>query len=448
MTRTVLLMTYEFPPAGGGGIQRGAKFARYLPDFGWTPVVVTSAPIKGRTTDESLLEGLQGLTVARLRPRRVSAMAARALAPAKRARGRGRGRSAGGPGGSGPGGSGPGGGVAAVRPSTPPASARFARLISMDDAAWWAFSAARTGLALGREHGVQAVIASGPPFSVTVAGTRVARGLGVPLIVDLRDAWRDNPTAWYPTDRARRRAVVSERRVLAAADVVLAVTGVIAAEAGELGARDVRLLPNGYDASDVVPWRPDAGGPLRLAFMGTVYRNHSEPWDLFEALGRLHRTRPDLDVRLEIIGNAPADVRAAAVERGVADKVDFAGYLPHRQALARVAAADVAVVLIADRPGAKAAMTGKLYEYLATGLPTLVLGPADGEAARLVGELSAGWVVAPHDVPAIADRLAALAAAKAGGSLGDRDARAGVARYERRALTAELAAILDDVVTT
>jgi hypothetical protein len=71
MTRTVLLMTYEFPPAGGGGIQRGAKFARYLPEFGWTPVVITSAPIRGRTRDDSLLEGLESLTVARLRPRQI-----------------------------------------------------------------------------------------------------------------------------------------------------------------------------------------------------------------------------------------------------------------------------------------------------------------------------------------------------------------------------------------
>ena len=76
---TVVLMTYEFPPSGGGGVQRCAKFARYLPELGWTPVVVTSAPVPGRPYDESLLEGISGITVARLRPRRVSTLAARAL---------------------------------------------------------------------------------------------------------------------------------------------------------------------------------------------------------------------------------------------------------------------------------------------------------------------------------------------------------------------------------
>ncbi len=438
MTRSALLITYEFPPAGGGGVQRMAKFARYLPEFGWAPVVVTSAPIKGRSSDESLLAGLEGLTVARLRPRRVSALVARGLAPVKRVR-------AGAAGGAARPAAERAGADRPAAPSAPPASARIARRISADDAAWWAISAVREGVALGRAHGVQAVVASGPPFSVTVAGARVARPLRVALIGDRRDAWRDNPTAWYPNGRARRRALETERQTLAAADVVTAVTGVIVDEARELGARDVRLVPNGYDASDIVDWQPDPAGPLRLSFMGTVYRNHSEPWDLLEALRRTRLARPELDIRLDMIGNIPADVHAAVAANGLADRVELTGYLAHGDALAHLARADVAVVLIADRPGAKAAMTGKLFEYLATGLPTLVAGPADGEAGRLVAELSAGWVVAPHDVEAIGRRLIDLAEAKRQGTLTGPPDKAGAARFERRSLTGELAAILDEV---
>ena len=438
---TVVLLTYEFPPSGGGGVQRCAKFARYLPELGWTPVVVTSSPVPGRPYDESLLEGISGITVARLRPRRVSTLAARALAPAKHARELLRGFG----GASGGGAPAPSGRGNARAPSVAPLSTRLARLVSMDDAAWWAPAAARAGASLGRAQGARAVVASGPPFSVTAAGSRVARELGVPLVVDLRDAWRDG-VRWYPHDCARRRSLAVERRVLAAADVVLAVTGVIAAEAEELGARDVRVLPNGYDAADIVAtWQPRAGGPLRLVFMGRIYGSHSEPWDLLAALGRLRRTRPDVEVRLEFVGSVPESVAAAAAAHGVADRVACLGYLAHAEALARVAEADVAVVLIADGPAAKASMTGKLFEYLAMGLPTLVLGPPDGEAAKLVTSLSAGWVEEPHGVEAIAARLAALAAAKADGSLAKRTTNAAIARYERRNLTGELAAILDEL---
>lgn len=438
---TVVLMTYEFPPSGGGGVQRCAKFARYLPEFGWTPLVVTSSPVPGRPYDESLLEGIAGLSVARLRPLRVSTLAARALAPAKRARElvrkAGEAGSAGSPAQSGRAGAQSAPGV--------PLSSRLARLVSMDDASWWAPAAARAGVSLGRAHGARAVVASGPPFSVTVAGARVARELGVPLVVDLRDAWRDG-AKWFPHDRARRHALAVERHVLAAADVVLAVTGVIAGEATELGAGDVRLLPNGYDSADIVAtWHPQSAMPLRLVFMGRIYGSHSEPWDLIAALGLLRRTRPDVEIRLEFVGSVPDSVAAAAAANGVADRVACLGYLAHGDALARVAAADVAVILIADGPAAKASMTGKLFEYLAMGLPTLVLGPADGEAAKLVTSLSAGWVDEPHDVAAIAARLAALAAAKADGAPATRATGAGIARYERRALTGELAAVLDEL---
>ncbi|MBN1503981.1 MAG: hypothetical protein JW952_02840, partial [Candidatus Eisenbacteria bacterium] len=41
MSRRVLMLAYFFPPLGGGGVQRTSKFVKYLPDSGWTPVVVT-----------------------------------------------------------------------------------------------------------------------------------------------------------------------------------------------------------------------------------------------------------------------------------------------------------------------------------------------------------------------------------------------------------------------
>ncbi len=37
----VLIITYHWPPAGGPGVQRVLKFAKYLPAFGWTPLILT-----------------------------------------------------------------------------------------------------------------------------------------------------------------------------------------------------------------------------------------------------------------------------------------------------------------------------------------------------------------------------------------------------------------------
>ena len=42
LARSLLYLSYLFPPRGGAGVQRSLKFAKYLPDFGWQPVIVTN----------------------------------------------------------------------------------------------------------------------------------------------------------------------------------------------------------------------------------------------------------------------------------------------------------------------------------------------------------------------------------------------------------------------
>ena len=39
--KKLLMVSYLFPPVSGGGVQRTAKFVKYLPEFGWKPVVLT-----------------------------------------------------------------------------------------------------------------------------------------------------------------------------------------------------------------------------------------------------------------------------------------------------------------------------------------------------------------------------------------------------------------------
>jgi glycosyltransferase involved in cell wall biosynthesis len=179
--------------------------------------------------------------------------------------------------------------------------------------------------------------------------------------------------------------------------------------------------------------------------MGKLYRGLVDPRFLLEAIARLRVIAPDADITLDLIGSTDEHVGARIRELGIEDRVHLRGYLPHKEAIAATACADVGVVLIADVPGARASITGKLFEYLGMGLPALVLGPVDGEAAKLVESIAAGWSVAPDDAAAIAERLLSLARTKAAGEPLRAAPPDAVARYERRALSSDLAAILDEV---
>ncbi|RMH81620.1 MAG: group 1 glycosyl transferase, partial [Calditrichaeota bacterium] len=54
--KKVLILTYYWPPAGGPGVQRVVRFVRYLPEFGWQPIVLTVKDGDYPARDESLQE--------------------------------------------------------------------------------------------------------------------------------------------------------------------------------------------------------------------------------------------------------------------------------------------------------------------------------------------------------------------------------------------------------
>ena len=53
--KKVLIVTYYWPPAGGPGVQRWLKFAKYLPEFGWEPIIYTPENPSYPLVDETLL---------------------------------------------------------------------------------------------------------------------------------------------------------------------------------------------------------------------------------------------------------------------------------------------------------------------------------------------------------------------------------------------------------
>jgi glycosyltransferase involved in cell wall biosynthesis len=90
---------------------------------------------------------------------------------------------------------------------------------------------------------------------------------------------------------------------------------------------------------------------------------------------------------------------------------------------------------------------GKLFEYMASGTPILLVGP-DGDAASLVRSSGTGLAISADDPQAIVNALRLLARQP-------EEFRARYYRpcpevidgYERRALTQRLAALFDNLLT-
>jgi glycosyltransferase involved in cell wall biosynthesis len=382
----VAILTAEFPPVGGGGVIRVAKLVKYLSELGWRVTVVTSDEHLANAYDESLLDEIpHEVTVIR---------AGRALATiggsavARRARER-LGRTS-----------------TIIRVLRGTRDAIRSVWAIPDHRLPWALSVARWADDI--HPAPDAIISTGPPHSVHVGGTILARRLRVPHVIDLRDEWTLRPLT---KSRLPWRSLV-ERRLeawsLRRAGAVVVVSDESRARYAEaypeLEGR-LNVIPNGFDPEDLAGLDASpraADGPLTLGYAGS-FQAGTPIAPMFAAIG--HAVRHGVEgraVRFEMVGPfLPHHVQEAR-ERVPADGLSIKPFTPHRKVLRLMAEWDGLCVIAND--GA-ASLAGKLYECLALRRPVVVIAP-EGPATRLVRELEAGAVANPNDVASISDAIA------------------------------------------
>ncbi len=418
----VLIISRELPPSIGPHPIRVAKLAKYLPEFGWEPTILSVPTDHVVDRDEQLAAEIEGIPVIRI-PRLLSRVAppatgARSLADEVPTR--------------------------AVVPHKPGLKLknRLARAVLIPDSSiLWAIPAARRATAIA--DGFDAVLTTAPPFSTHLIGNRLVRSCGLPWVAEYRDNWTVNPL--YERGGAagwlNRRL---EKRCLAAASAVVVVSEAAAAEMQEAFpgiASRLHVARNGYDPDDL----PEPGprpALFEIAYAGSLDERR-DPRPFFAALAGLTAAFPELNeaVRLRLMGHVADWVVEAAADAIGVEKVTFDGLLPHREALARAARAAILLGITTQSEAGGAGFTSKLFEYLGLQRPVLMLAP-DGPAKDLVRRSGGGLVADPEDVPAIAAAIKQLFHEWAAGSERQCDQTI-LAGLTRRATAEAVAGALD-----
>ncbi len=426
--RRVLIVSFYFPPAGGGGVQRVLKLCKHLPEAGWDVEVLAPDDPRWVAVDPGLAAEIPpGTVVHRARYRGPS----QERAPEERLR------------------SARGARRLATR------AALFGRkLLVPDPSVPWLPDAARAGRRIVRERGIDAGLTTSPPMSAHLVGSAIARRAGVPWVADFRDSWLANPHRRYDrrSVRAKRRLLERiARRALGRVSGISAVTEVIAEEARALapGGTPVRVISNGCDFDDFEGLRYEPGEKLRILHAGYFFGART-PRPFLQALTRLFDRRPELRGAVEVrfIGGFREADRAWAEELGLGEALAVDGFVPHDGALRAMKEADALLLLIPNAGGlGTTVLSGKLFEYLAAERPVLGLVPPEGAAAALLRETGLAWIADPDDLDRIEGVLEEAYEAWAGGAL--RNGRVLPhelrERLDRRARAAELAALLEAV---
>jgi glycosyltransferase involved in cell wall biosynthesis len=433
----VLVVAYHFPPIGGGGVQRNAKFVRYLPKFGYHPVVVTGpGGASGRWTpiDRSLNTTLSPETE-----------------------------------------------VHRVAGQEPPVSTGLRAalehrlMVQSPFERWWRQGVLASGQSPGT--GCDLVYGSIVPYHSAEAVARLAQALGKPWVADLQDPWALDEVWSYTTELHRRIDLARMRRLLGKADAVVMNTPEamerVRRAFPELRSRLVVSIPNGFDASDFESdqqrrtdrtFRIVHAGylhteeGLRIRGMGRarkllggrylaadmLTRSHVF---LLEALGLAIDADPSLAETVEVVlaGVVNDTDRRVASEARVS--VQLPGYVDHTETVALLRSADLLFLPMHDLPpGTRAGLVpGKTYEYLAAGVPILAAVP-DGDARDLLAAAGNVALCRPSDSQAMAEAIAAEVGRWRAGESPPPPNQAVLARYERRHLTEQLAGVFDTVL--
>jgi glycosyltransferase involved in cell wall biosynthesis len=448
--RKALLISYRFPPQGGGGVQRTLKFTKYLRDFGWEPVVQTARNPYWPLQDDSLVEDVPpGVRVYRTPSFEFERLEQRI------ARLAGQGTKRGGGGGGGGGepsaasrGRSRGGVLNAIR------GAVHRRLLVPDAQIAWLPGALVHSMKIARREGIRLVYTTSPPNSVQILGGLVAKLLRRPWVADFRDPWTDGPRrqqAYVGNGTRERLERAAERWIVHRADRVLVsaepLRARFLAKYPSVAPEKIVVLTNGFDPSDFDA-SEDAGRDLEPGrFHVSGAGNIEAMFDarpLLRAFAEAMRAEPGLaqDLLVNLIGARKGKYDADIRELGLTGRVRYIGWVHHAQSLRYLSQSDVLLMCqLPHEGGGSEKLSVKFFEYLYLRKPILCLS-VPGLTADLLGESGLGTVIHPDDVEGIKASLLRLYARRgepprANASL--------IARFDRRNLTRRLASIFDEL---
>jgi hypothetical protein len=409
MNKRVIMTGFHFPPSAiSSGHLRLLAFAKYLPEFGWDPVVLSATQGAYEHVDPDSFQSI---------PQECRVHRAFAL-DARRHFG---------------------------------LFGRYPSLLAQPDrwANWWP-SAVLLGLWLIRRYRAEAIWSTFPIMTSHCIAYTLSRLTGIPWIADFRDpvatavAHKDSVTI---TTQMRW-----ERRVVSRASRSVFTTSAAmqwCAERYPAFQHRLAVIENGYDEAKFanLPRPPPATGrPMVLLHSGLLYPQGRNPVPLFTAIASLKasgRISKD-DLQLVLRASGCEESYGQEIQRlGIDDIVTLAPPIPNRYALEEQAKADALLLLQGSEFNRQ--VPAKLYEYLRIGHPIFALVDAKGDTAEVLRRTGGAEFAPVEDADMIKERLVTFLAGVRGGRAA-KTPRDVVAKYSRKEGAHALARLLQETL--
>jgi glycosyltransferase involved in cell wall biosynthesis len=403
--RSVLMLSFRFPPIVVPNSFRSGKFAKYLPEFGWRPVILTAGAAPGNQLDPGLRSELPDSLVIRTTPGRIPTLR----------------------------------GFTFLRKWVP--------FLAIDNL--WRHYAYREALRLIDQWQCEVIWSTAPPPGCHLLAVELKKKTGLPVVLDYRDPWTDNPHHHYPTRWHRLYSLRLEKQVQQYADKAITVSRAFAGRIESISPvserpwSDALIIPNGYDPIDFEEPKVSRH-PFVVAHIGSIYRGRVPvALHIIESLALLENIDPALSqkLRLRFVGTIDSRIEVAVRTCLKQTRVEFVGNVTHAEAVRSMY--EASLLLLVNDYVEMGSTTSKIYEYLATDRSILSIGCSE-PVRELINGLEGCQHVNGDSPHKTADAIQSLLVVDTRSGLKARR-RQILDKYTRRSLTQDLAMLLNQV---
>jgi glycosyltransferase involved in cell wall biosynthesis len=367
--KKILIITYYWPPASSPGVYRFVKFCKYLPVYGFHPIILTVKNGSYPSVDESLCKEIDP-AVKVYRTKTIEPFAIFNRLTGKK------GKSV----------------PVAILPQKSDSPLKkllfFIRAnFFLPDArrGWNKFAIKKAGEIIKQEN-LNCVITTGPPQSTHLIGLKLKKRYHIKWVADLRDPWSSNYyNEHFPRLKStEKRDYRLETSVLNNADCVTVVSKGMYDDFVDRSKR-IEVIPNGFDHTDIPEKRKNTTTVFLMSYIGNFKQNQDVP-AFWEALIALKNELPDFQkyFKLKFTGNINEQTVERIKQLELNDIVEFESHISHQEAVQRMVDCNLLFFVIPQAKHNKPIITGKLFEYVASRTPILSIGPGDGNASKIL----------------------------------------------------------------
>ncbi len=437
--KRVLIITYYWPPSGGSGVQRWLKMSKYLPENGWQPVIYTADgaeyPVEDLSLEKDVAPEAEIVRYPIIEP---YSFYKKFLGIKKEEK------------------------IKAGFINEGKKKSAWKENISVwlrgnlfipDARCWWIKPSINFLKNYLEKSPVDAIISTGPPHSLHLIAKNLHRKFNIPWIADFRDPWTD--IDFFSELKLTKRSLKKHHRlqyqVLTEANKVVTVGWDWAKGLESHGAHDVAVITNGYDFNiDEKSGDVELSKEFTMSHVGIVgtARNAVVFW---EALGEIIKEDNIKDfsklLKIRLIGQVDNSVIESVKKNNLEDNVEIIPYIPHEKVIKEQCSSQVLLLFVNNSPNAKGILTGKIFEYMASGRPILAIGPKDGDTAIILEKTNSGLIVDFEDKERMKNIIIDLFNKFKENQLITKKNEM-VEKYSRRALAKEYVQLIENIVET